>query len=59
MITKSAVFADWKRYAEAAGEFIGNQRRPLDRLVTLPGVGEERLTGGVRALRGIGLRDGE
>jgi putative DNA primase/helicase len=59
MVTKSAAFADWKRYAEAAGEFVGNIRRLMERLVVVPGVEDERLTGGVKALRGIGLRDAE
>jgi putative DNA primase/helicase len=57
MVTKSAAFVDWKTWAEAAGEFVGSQRRLMDRLVTLPGVTEDRLgQDRVRTLVGIGLR---
>lgn len=56
-MTKARAFASWKAWAEAAGEFVGNQRRLCGRLAGLPGVDEGRL-GKARdwALLGVGLR---
>jgi putative DNA primase/helicase len=53
---KSAVFARWKDWAEAAGEYVGTQRRLGDRLAGLPGIDEARATGGTRMWIGVGLR---
>jgi putative DNA primase/helicase len=56
-MTKAAAYADWKTWAEAAGEFIGNARRLGDRLSVVPGVDEARIgKGRDKAWLGIGLR---
>ncbi len=49
------LFGDWKLWAEAAGEFIGSQRRFSDLLITR-GLEKWRNTAGVRGFRGIGLK---
>ena len=49
------LFADWKYWAESAGEFVGSQRRFSDLLITR-GLEKWRNTAGVRGFRGIGLK---
>lgn len=49
------LFADWKQWAEAAGEFIGTQKRFSDLLLTR-GVEKWRNTTGLRGFRGLGLK---
>ena len=49
------LFNDWKLWAEAAGEFIGSQRRFSDLLITR-GVEKWRNGMGVRGFQGIGLK---
>ena len=49
------LFADWKQWAEAAGEFIGAQRRFSDLLITR-GIEKWRNGMGVRGFQGIGLK---
>lgn len=49
------LFADWKQWAEAAGEFIGTQKRFADLLLTR-GVEKWRNTTGLRGFRGLGLK---
>jgi putative DNA primase/helicase len=49
------LFTDWKQWAEAAGEFIGAQRRFSDLLITR-GVEKWRNGMGVRGFQGIGLK---
>ena len=50
------LFNDWKQWAEAAGEFIGSQRRFSDLLITR-GLEKWRNSLGVRGFQGIGLKD--
>jgi putative DNA primase/helicase len=52
----SEIFNDWKQWADAAGEFIGTQRRFSDLLLT-KGIKKWRNAGGVRGFQGIGLKD--
>ena len=49
------LFTDWKQWAEAAGEFIGTQRRFSDLLITR-GLEKWRNSMGVRGFQGIGLK---
>ncbi|MBN8715957.1 MAG: hypothetical protein J0H95_03145 [Xanthomonadales bacterium] len=49
------LFNDWKQWAEAAGEFIGSQRRFSDLLITR-GIEKWRNGVGVRGFQGIGLK---
>ena len=49
------LFNDWKAWAEAAGEFVGSQRRFSDQLVAR-GVEKWRNTTGLRGFRGVGLK---
>ena len=49
------LFNDWKQWAEAAGEFIGSQRRFSDQLITR-GIEKWRNGTGVRGFQGIGLK---
>jgi putative DNA primase/helicase len=51
----SELFTDWKQWAEAAGEFIGTQRRFSDLLITR-GLEKWRNSMGVRGFQGIGLK---
>jgi putative DNA primase/helicase len=54
---KAMAFASWKAWAEAAGEFVGSERRLSERLARLPGLDEVRLgKGRTRAWLGLGLR---
>jgi putative DNA primase/helicase len=50
------LFNDWKQWAEAAGEFMGSQRRFSDLLLTR-GVEKWRNSSGVRGFQGIGLKE--
>ena len=50
------LFNDWKQWAEAAGEFIGAQRRFSDLLITR-GIEKWRNSVGVRGFQGIGLKN--
>jgi putative DNA primase/helicase len=49
------LFNDWKQWADAAGEFIGSQKRFSDLLITR-GVEKWRNPCGLRGFRGIGLK---
>jgi putative DNA primase/helicase len=49
------LFNDWKQWADAAGEFIGSQKRFADLLITR-GVERWRNNVGLRGFRGIGLK---
>ena len=49
------LFTDWKQWAEAAGEFVGAQRRFSDLLITR-GIEKWRNSVGVRGFQGIGLK---
>ena len=49
------LFNDWKQWADAAGEFVGSQKRFSDLLITR-GVEKWRNTVGLRGFRGIGLK---
>ncbi len=49
------LFADWKQWAEATGEFIGSQKRFADLLLTR-GIEKWRNTTGLRGFRGLGLK---
>ena len=51
----SELFTDWKQWAEAAGEFIGSQRRFSDLLITR-GLEKWRNSMGVRGFQGVGLK---
>lgn len=50
------LFNDWKQWAEAAGEFVGAQRRFSDLLITR-GLEKWRNSTGVRGFQGIGLKN--
>ena len=50
------LFTDWKQWAEAAGEFIGSQRRFSDLLITR-GIEKWRNSMGVRGFQWIGLKN--
>jgi len=49
------LFADWKQWAETAGEFVGTQKR-LSELLQSRGIEKWRNTVGLRGLQGIGLK---
>ncbi len=49
------LFNDWKQWCDAAGEFIGSQRRFSDLLVTR-GIEKWRNPAGLRGFQGIGLK---
>jgi putative DNA primase/helicase len=49
------LFNDWKTWAEAAGEFVGSQRRFSDLLITR-GIEKWRNPLGVRGFQGIGVK---
>ncbi len=49
------IFTDWKQWAEAAGEFVGSQKRFADLLLTR-GLEKWRNGVGLRGFRGIGLK---
>ncbi|GAA4782741.1 phage/plasmid primase, P4 family [Lysobacter hankyongensis] len=49
------LFNDWKAWAEAAGEFVGSQRRFSDQMVAR-GIEKWRNPLGVRGFQGIGLK---
>ena len=49
------LFTDWKQWAEAAGEFVGSQKRFADLLLTR-GLEKWRNGIGLRGFRGIGLK---
>ena len=49
------LFNDWKQWCEAAGEFMGSQRRFSD-LLTTRGLEKWRNPMGVRGFQGIGLK---
>jgi phage/plasmid primase, P4 family, C-terminal domain len=49
------LFADWKQWAEMAGEYVGTQKR-LSELLQSRGIEKWRNSGGLRGLQGIGLR---
>ena len=49
------LFNDWKQWADAAGEFIGSQKRFSDLLITRD-VEKWRNPSGLRGFRGIGLK---
>jgi putative DNA primase/helicase len=56
-VTKAAAFTSWKTWAEAAGEYVGNQRRLGERLGQMPDIDEGRLgKGRAKAWIGLGLR---
>ena len=52
----SELFADWKQWAEGAGEFVGSQKRFADLLLTR-GLEKWRNTVGLRGFRGVGLKE--
>jgi putative DNA primase/helicase len=55
--TKGEMFQNWKSWAEAAGEYVGNQRRLFERLEALPDVDQARLgKDRTRAWIGIAVR---
>jgi putative DNA primase/helicase len=56
-MSKAAAFASWRTWAEAAGEFVGSERRLNERLARFPRVDEARLgKDRVRTWIGIGLQ---
>ena len=50
------LFTDWKQWAEAAGEFVGSQKRFADLLLTR-GLEKWRNGMGLRGFRGVGLKE--
>ncbi|AFU62862.1 phage/plasmid primase, P4 family [Acidithiobacillus caldus] len=50
------LFSDWKQWAEAAGEFVGSQKRFSDLLLTR-GLEKWRNGMGLRGFRGVGLKE--
>jgi len=50
------LFTDWKQWAEAAGEFMGTQRRFSD-LLMARGTEKWRNSSGIRGFQGIGLKE--
>ena len=50
------LFTDWKQWAEAAGEFVGSQRRFSDLLLS-KGLEKWRNSMGIRGYQGIGLKE--
>lgn len=56
--TRAEAFTSWKAWAEAAGEFVGNARRLVERLAAVPGVDEARVgKNRERSWIGIGPRE--
>jgi len=53
--TSERLFADWKGWAESAGEHVGSQKR-LSQNLEERGFAKTRTTKGARGFRGIGLR---
>lgn len=51
----SALFADWREWAEAAGEYVGSIKR-FSELMAARKFEKCRLTGGARGIAGIALR---
>jgi putative DNA primase/helicase len=51
------LFASWKSWAEAAGEYVGSQRRLTDLLLARGFEKVRHAHGGTRALQGLKLRD--
>ncbi len=49
------LFTDWKQWADAAGEYVGSQRRFSDLLITR-GLEKWRNGVGLRGFQGIGLK---
>lgn len=49
------LFADWKQWAETAGEYVGTQKR-FSELLQSRGIEKWRNTAGLRGLQGIGLK---
>ena len=49
------LFADWKQWAETAGEFVGTQKR-LSEMLQSRGIQKWRNSSGLRGLQGIGLK---
>lgn len=52
----ATLFNDWKQWADAAGEFVGTQRRFSDLLLS-KGIKKWRNAGGVRGFQGIDLKE--
>lgn len=52
----SELFADWKLWAEGAGEFVGSQKRFADLLLTR-GMEKWRNSMGLRGFQGVGLKE--
>ncbi len=50
------LFTDWKQWAEAAGEFVGSQKRFADLLLTR-GLEKWRNGMGLRGFQGVGLKE--
>jgi putative DNA primase/helicase len=50
------LFNDWKQWAEAAGEFVGTQRRFSD-LLLARGLEKWRNSSGLRGYQGVGLKE--
>ena len=50
------LFSDWKQWAEAAGEFVGSQKRFADLLLTR-GLEKWRNGMGLRGFQGVGLKE--
>ena len=53
--TAEQLFEDWKTWAESAGEYVGSQKR-FSQGLEERGFNRARISGGVRAFRGIALR---
>ena len=51
----SILFASWKAWSEAAGEYVGSQKR-LAKALEARGFAPTRLHGGIRAFKGLSLR---
>ena len=51
----SILFASWKAWSEAAGEYVGSQKR-LAQALEARGFAPTRLHGGIRAFKGLSLR---
>jgi putative DNA primase/helicase len=55
-MSRASAFASWRTWAEAAGEFVGSERRLVERLAQRPGIDEARLgKDRTRTWIGIGL----
>ncbi|MCX6623655.1 MAG: phage/plasmid primase, P4 family, partial [Acidobacteria bacterium] len=53
--TAEQLFADWKAWAESAGEYVGSQKT-FSQNLEVRGFKRVRISGGTRAFQGIGLR---